>query len=178
MAGGTEELMLVIRDLVVDFLNLVNATDGPASNYVPRVRVRIVDFTHATKSLGDVGRLPSHITTTNSDRQQRVISIANSVQGRPAKGSLGVDEFMTMLYYHGYLSIKDKTYLTIPNYEVLCAWLELIGIGSSANRLISGMDGRPVLVDHLLSGKYLEFIEHIKRALKVQNQGITIGTYE
>ncbi|KAJ1675900.1 hypothetical protein EV182_000346 [Spiromyces aspiralis] len=178
MAGGTEELMPVIRDLVVDFLNLVNATDGPASNYVPRVRVSIEDFEPATESLGDVKRLPSHTTTISGDEQQRVISIASSVQGRPAEGSLSVDEFMTLLYYRGYLSIKDKAYLTIPNHEVLYAWLELIGMDSLADRLVSGMDGRPVLVDHLLSGKYPRFIEHVKRALKVQNQGITIGTYE
>ncbi|KAJ1680291.1 hypothetical protein EV182_000277 [Spiromyces aspiralis] len=97
MAGGTEELLPVIQDLVVDFHNLVDATDRPVSDYVPRVRVRIVDFAPATTSLGDVGRLPSHITTISSDEQQRVISIASSMQGRPAEGSLSVDEFMTLL---------------------------------------------------------------------------------
>ncbi|KAJ1679080.1 hypothetical protein EV182_002768 [Spiromyces aspiralis] len=184
MAGGTKELIPVIQELVIDFLKLVDATDEsvteePASNYVPRFRVNLVDFKPATQRFGDAVRLPSHIDTASSDgEQQWVVSIANSVQGAPATGSLNINEFMTLLYYHGYLSIKDKAYLTIPNYEVLCAWLDLIGMGSSATRLISGMDGRPVLVDHLLSGRYLEFIKHLERILEVQKQGFTIGTYE
>ncbi|KAJ1680279.1 hypothetical protein EV182_000297, partial [Spiromyces aspiralis] len=159
-AGGIEKLMPVIQDLVADFLNLVDATDGPAFNYEPRVRVRIEEFGPTTTSLGDVGRLPSHITTSTGDEQQRVISIASNVQGRPAEGSLSVDEFMTLLYYHGYLSIKDKAYLTIPNYEVLYAWLELIEIDRLTDRLISDMDGQTVLIDLLLSGEYPEFIKH------------------
>ncbi|KAJ1680304.1 hypothetical protein EV182_000252 [Spiromyces aspiralis] len=178
MAGGTEKLLPVIRDLLVDFRNLVDATDGPVPNYVPRVRVRIEEFGPAARSLGDVGRLPSHITTISDDEQQRVISIASSVQGRPAEGSLSVDEFMTLLYYHGYLSIKDKAYLTIPNYEVLYAWLGLIGMDLLADRLISDTDGQQVLVDLLLSGEYLEFIKHVEYALEAQGQVITIETLE
>ncbi|KAJ1679592.1 hypothetical protein EV182_001733 [Spiromyces aspiralis] len=178
MAGGTEKLLPVIQDLVVDFLNLVDATDGPVSDYVPRVGVLIEDFTRAARSLGDVGGLPSHITTISGDEQQRVISIASSVQGRPAEGSLSVDEFMTLLYYHGYLSIKDKAYLTIPNYEVLYAWLGLIGMDLLADRLISDTDGQQVLVDLLLSGEYLEFIKHVEYALEAQGQGITAETHE
>ncbi|KAJ1680287.1 hypothetical protein EV182_000305 [Spiromyces aspiralis] len=177
-AGGIEKLLPVIRDLVVDFRNLVDATDGPVPNYVPRVRVRIEDFVPATKSLGDVGGLPNHITTISGDEQQGVISIASSVQGKPAEGSLSVDEFMTLLYYHGYLSIKDKAYLTIPNYEVLYAWLELIEIDRLADRLISGMDGQTVLIDLLLSGEYPEFIKHVKRVLEAQGQGIAAETHE
>ncbi|KAJ1678229.1 hypothetical protein EV182_004505 [Spiromyces aspiralis] len=177
-AGGTRELMPVIQDLVADFRNLVDATDRSASNYVPRVRVRIGDFTRAARSLGDVGGLPSHTTTTSGDEQQRVISIANSVQDRPAEGSLSVNEFMTMFYYHGYLSVKDKAYLTIPNHEVLCAWLDLIRMDSSANRLVGGVGGRTGLVDLLLSGEHPKFIKYVEHALEAQGQGITAETHE
>ncbi|KAJ1679806.1 hypothetical protein EV182_001291 [Spiromyces aspiralis] len=171
-------LLPVIKDLVADFLNLVGTADKSASNYVPRVRVRIEDYTHTTK-LGGVGSLPSRFTTTSGDRQQWVVSITSSVQGKPARDSLDVNELMTLLYYHGYLSIKDKAYLIIPNYEALCAWLDLIGVSPMANRLVSGMGGKPVLVDHLLSGEYLEFIKHIERVLEVQNRKQDpIQTYE
>ncbi|KAJ1674551.1 hypothetical protein EV182_003053 [Spiromyces aspiralis] len=184
MAGGTKELMPVIQELVIDFLNLVDATDEsvteePASNYVPRFRVNLEDFTLAARHFGDAVRLPSHIDTPSSDgEQQWVVSIANSVQGVPATGSLNINEFMTLLYYQGYLSIKGKTYLTIPNYEVLCAWLDLIGMGSSASRLVCGMDGRPVMIDLLLSCEYLEFIKHVALNLEAQNQGFTVETLE
>ncbi|KAJ1674878.1 hypothetical protein EV182_002383 [Spiromyces aspiralis] len=177
-AGGTEKLMPVIQDLVVDFLNLVDATDGSAPNYVPRVRARIEGYTRAIENSRDImERLPKHFITSDGVNQW-IISIANSVQGRPAKGSLSVNEFMTLLYYHGYLSIKDKAYLMIPNYEVLCAWLDLIGMDRLADRLISGVGGRPVLVDRLLSGEYPEFIEHVEHALEAQGQGITAGMPE
>ncbi|KAJ1669089.1 hypothetical protein EV182_008923, partial [Spiromyces aspiralis] len=85
---------------------------------------------------------------------------------------------MTMLYYHGYLSIKDEAYLTIPNYEVLYAWLDLVGMDRLADRLVSGVGGRPVLVDLLLSGEYPEFIEHVEHALEAQGQEITAETHE
>ncbi|KAJ1675936.1 hypothetical protein EV182_000295 [Spiromyces aspiralis] len=178
VVGGAMVLLPVVKDLVADFLNLVGTADKSASNYVPRVRVRIEDCTHTTK-LGGVGSLPSRFTTTSGDRQQWVVSITSSVQGKPAKDSLDVNELMTLLYYHGYLSIKDRAYLTIPNYEALCAWLGLIDVDHSVNRLVSGMGGKPVLVDHLLSGEYLKFIEHVERVLEVQNRKRdAIQTYE
>ncbi|KAJ1678699.1 hypothetical protein EV182_003526 [Spiromyces aspiralis] len=178
VADGVLALLPVVKDLVTDFLNLVGTADKSASNYLPRVRVRIEDCTH-TIELGGVGSLPSRFTTISSDRQQWVVSITNSVQDMPTRDSLDVNELMTLLYYRGYLSIKDKAYLTIPNYEALCAWLDLIDVNLSANRLVSGMGGKPVLVDRLHSGEYLEFIEHVERVLQVQNRERNpIQTYE
>ncbi|KAJ1677317.1 hypothetical protein EV182_006422, partial [Spiromyces aspiralis] len=177
VVDGAQALLPVVKDLVADFLNLVGTADKSASNYVPRVRVRIEDYAH-TKP-GGVGRLPSRFTTTSGDRQQWVVSIVSSVQGEPVKGSLNVNELMTILYYRGYLSIKDKAYLIIPNYEVLYAWLDLIGVDLSANRLVSGVGWRSAPVDRLISGECLKFIEHVERVLEAQDQKRNpIQTYE
>ncbi|KAJ1676356.1 hypothetical protein EV182_008358, partial [Spiromyces aspiralis] len=43
---------------------------------------------------------------------------------------------------------------------------------SSADRLISGVDGQQVLVDLLLSGEYPKFIKHVEHTLAAQNQGV------
>ncbi|KAJ1675076.1 hypothetical protein EV182_001984 [Spiromyces aspiralis] len=178
MADGTRFLLPVIQDLVADFLNLVDATDGPAPNYDPRVRFRTERYMSDIEDPDNTMERMPWCVTTSDGVDQWAISIADSVQGAPATGILGANGFMTTLYYRGCLSVKDEAYLTIPNYEVLCAWLDLVGMDRLADRLVSGVGGRPVLVDRLLSGEYPEFIEHVEHALEAQGQEITAETHE
>ncbi|KAJ1674468.1 hypothetical protein EV182_003212 [Spiromyces aspiralis] len=172
-AGGIRCWILEIWKFVVDFLNLVNAANGSVPNYEPQIRFCMVYNPRAIKNPEDVLAKMQWRFITGAGVDQCVVSIADSVEIMSAIDSLNVREFMTMLYHRGCLSVKDGAYLMIPNYEVLCAWLDSIGLDRLADRLVSGVSGRPVLVDHLLSGEYPEFIEHVERVLEAQGREIT-----
>ncbi|KAJ1674672.1 hypothetical protein EV182_002803, partial [Spiromyces aspiralis] len=128
---------------------------------------------------GPTGTGTGNSSATPVVSAERTITIAKSVQGVKGTGPLSVNEFMTEMYYHGYLAVSDTgKHIAIPNREVMWRWIEMLKLDDAIEKFGSGMDAGDTLVDLLLSGDYATFIAHVEQALSVKNKGITVNTYE
>ena len=87
------------------------------------------------------------------------IEIQKSVTFRQFNRGRSNTDFMTIAYYHGYLTYCPGGYIAIPNYEVLGFWTALLGIKLIAKKLQFNL---LYLSQYLFDEEYNKFIDTIK----------------
>ncbi|KAJ1674582.1 hypothetical protein EV182_002981 [Spiromyces aspiralis] len=150
-----------------------------AGNFAPMVRGRHVSV-HNAKGMRAEEEMQKHSPRARAlmsddaalpnNRLRSTTTSSTGSNRAPARVtgdvvSVGTTDWIRLVRDNKHLVDKTDLLLDIMKYD------------SSANRLVSGVGGRQVLIDLLLSGEYPKFIKHVEHALEAQNQMVTAETH-